>query len=106
MSTNKPISASGFTEIDDVEFKEYPGGVFLCEVHLVPGPQNGFVAKAARLAGLTAQGATEKEALIAITAALTAAAKLHRSQSGLVPWTEPTPAPAGALVRWVTVDTN
>ncbi len=106
MSSDRSTFTGRFTDITDAEFREYTGGGYLCEIHLTHDLQNGFTAMAARLPSVSAKGSTEKEALEAITSALVVVAKLHRQQSGRVPWTEPLLAPSGVLVRWVTVDTN
>jgi hypothetical protein len=78
-------------------WKEHSGDVYRCRVHLMPGTQGGFVATVAGLPGVSGAGATEAEALVAVTDSLRAQGKRPSPESQIE---EP---PPGAVVRWVVV---
>jgi predicted RNase H-like HicB family nuclease len=79
------------------EWKEYQGEVYRCRVYLTPDARGGFVATAAGLPGITGAGATEADALAAVTQALRA----HGQRP--TPESQAEEPPAGAAVRWVVV---
>ncbi len=77
-----------------------PGTVYRCEAYLSESGGR-FTAVAATLSGVSAEGGSQQEALEALTRALITAISGWKQQ-GAIPWTT-TPAPAGALTRYVIV---
>ena len=85
----------------DGEWKRHHGDAYRCEVRLTAAP-GGFVARGATLAGAEASGATEADALSAITPLLAAAVRAGKA-AGKIPWLEPQEPAAGEMVRYVIV---
>jgi hypothetical protein len=69
--------------------------VFNCVVNVAPPTAEGIVvATAANLAGIAAQGKSEREALAAVVAQFKAAMSRYHASGAAIPWLEP-PAPPG-----------
>lgn len=78
------------------------GKKYRCEVHLYPRNGAGFLAVAAGLPGVAAFGATEAEALAAITTEFVEVIRSHTAGGGSIPWLiEPLPPRSGGFVRVV-----
>ncbi len=78
-----------------------PGTAYRCEAHVLAA-QGRFTAIAAAPPGVTAEGATEKEALDNLALAL-AKAIAKRKANGEKALPEKTEPPTGAFVRYVVV---
>jgi predicted RNase H-like HicB family nuclease len=81
---------------------EYHGDAYRLPVYLTASG-GGHAAVAATLPGVSGSGTTPDEA---VDRARRAAADLIRDRKRTnhpIPWTDPTPAPAGAVTRWVIV---
>lgn len=79
--------------------------VFNCLVHVAPRNGAGLVvARAANLAGLSAEGKTEREALQKLVPAFKSALAAFVERGEAIPWLNPPESPQpGEQQRWIAV---
>ncbi len=77
--------------------------VFDCHV-LLRQTQDGYEARTANLAGLTATGASERDALMAIVKSFKAVVREHVQQHEPIPFLQPPEQPkTDEVERWIPV---
>jgi len=81
-------------------WNEYHGEVYRCRIYLTRGIDGRLVAEAGGLPGVNGAGATEADALAAVTQALRA----HGMRPS--PESQTEEPPVGVAVRWVVVHPN
>lgn len=79
--------------------------VYNCLALVTPRNAEGLVtARAANLAGVTAEGKSEREALAGLVAAFKGAVSAHRENGRPIPWAEPPEEPQpGDQQRFIAV---
>jgi len=97
VTQGKTTHTGPVTSIPAGGWTEYKGEVYRCRVYLAAHASGGFVATAAGLPGVSGTGATEAEALTAVTNALRARGQRPSPES------QDEEPPAGTVTRWVIV---
>jgi hypothetical protein len=79
--------------------------VFDCRVFVTSPDDRGVVrARCGNLAGVTAEGPSEREALLRLVARFKDVVRRHLEAGEPIPWVEPCPEPdAGERPRWIPV---
>lgn len=78
--------------------------VFNCVVNVGPTAEGAIVATVANLAGMSAAGKSEREALAAVVGQFKAAMNRYHESGEAIPWIDPPMAPtAGQLQRLIAV---
>jgi predicted RNase H-like HicB family nuclease len=84
---------------------QYPRGLYRCAADLTPD-SGGYSAACPQLPGVASQGDTMDGALVNLCEALKGALDSYRAEGRPVPWRELGPVPAGAVRRWLGVQTG
>ena len=79
--------------------------MFDCHVIVSPADERGVVrARCANLAGIAAEGGSERDALAAVAKSFKATVARHRADGTAVPFLDPAESPAeGESERWLPV---
>lgn len=91
-----------FVELGPDGWVEHHGDLYRVPVHLT-AEGGGAVAAAARLAGVVGRGATPAEALEDAGRQAAAVIRAAKAAGRPIPWTDPVPAPPGAVTRYLPV---